>query len=325
MNKSNSLTESTQQNNSDFLLLENYLEMLAAERNSSYNTIYSYRLDLTAFIKFLNSKNTNLIETHQGDFYDYVDYLSKESLSARSLARKISSIKQFYKFLLVEKVIDYNPALHLEQPKQERLLPKSLSEDDIEQLMSKAKLNDTPDAIRNYCMLEMLYSTGLRVSELIKLKVADIQKNAIKNDEHLAIIINGKGNKERVVILNRTALEALEKYFAVRKYFLRGQNSEYLFASFTKQSRITHISRQRFHQILKELSVAANIDSSLVSPHKLRHSFASHMLQNGADLRSVQELLGHADISSTQIYTKVLTKQATDLVMNHHPLSSKND
>ncbi len=294
---------------------------MAAERSAAFNTLYSYRLDLLDFLSYGAKIKRTVTELDANNIMQYIAALGCEKLSGRTLARRISAIKQFFKFLTTDKIIDKNPALYLEMPKQEKLLPKALSQEQMGQIISIVGSDE--DGIRDKCMLEILYSTGMRVSELITLKYSNIQKNIISSDDHAAIIVNGKGNKDRLVILNQAAIRALVDYVKIRPVFLKGMQSDYLFPSFKKSGKITHISRQRFHQIIKELAALANIDTKLVSPHKVRHSFASHLLQNGADLRVVQELLGHADISSTQIYTKILSQRAKELVLDVHPLSKK--
>jgi integrase/recombinase XerD len=297
--------------------------MMSAERSASNNTLYSYKLDLIDLLSFSSRNFISIVNFSTADILKYISSLDKKKLSGRTLARKISSIKQFFKFLVTDKIRSDNPALYLEMPKQDKLLPKAISKDNVNEMLSTIITENNPEGIRDKCMLEMLYSTGMRVTELIQLKYSSIQKNIIESESHAAIIVKGKGSKERLVILNQSAIKSLSEYIKIRPYFLKGLQTDYLFPSFMKSGKITHISRQRFHQITKRIANDANIDAALVSPHKVRHSFASHLLQNGADLRIVQELLGHADISSTQIYTKILSKQAKDLVLDAHPLSKK--
>ena len=295
--------------------------MISAEKSAAKNTVASYKIDLIDLLSFIKKHSLLLENISQSDIANYLVTLSEKGLSNRTLARKISSIKHFFKFLCTERIRSDNPALYLDMPKQEKLLPKALSKNDVEAMLNSIDTSLGRDRIRDKCMLEILYSSGMRVSELILLKYSSIQKEAISSDSHAAIIIKGKGSKERIIILNQSALQSLKLYLSIRAEFLKNQQCDYLFPSFNKKGEITHLSRQRFHQIIKSIAAAANINPELVSPHKLRHSFASHLLQNGADLRVVQELLGHADISSTQIYTKVLSEQAKNLVLETHPLA----
>ncbi len=311
------------QNNTDYIYVENFLEMISVEKSAAKNTIYSYKFDLDDLLSFLSNGKISLQDVLQSDLARYIEKLGEKKLSSRTLARKISAIKHFFKFLCIDKIRKDNPSLYLEMPKQEKLLPKALSKQDVELMLSSIDISKNADGIRDKCMLEILYSSGMRVTELVQLRYSSIQKNTIKSESHAAIVIKGKGSKERIIILNQSAINALNEYLKVRIKFLRGMQSDFLFPSFGKSGKVTHMSRQRFHQIIKQVATNANIDPVLVSPHKIRHSFASHLLQNGADLRVVQELLGHADISSTQIYTKVLSEQAKNLVLDTHPLSKK--
>lgn len=323
MIRSKKLIDLKLQNKTDCIYVENFLEMISVEKSAAKNTIYSYKFDLDDLLSFLSNAKISLQDVLQSDLARYIEKLGEKKLSSRTLARKISAIKHFFKFLCIDKIRKDNPSLYLEMPKQDKLLPKALSRQDVEAMLSSIDISKNPDKIRDKCMLEILYSSGMRVSELIQLRYSNIQKNVIKSESHAAIVIKGKGSKERIIILNQSAIHSLNEYLKVRMKFLRGVQSDFLFPSFGKSGKITHMSRQRFHQIIKQVAISAKIDPALVSPHKIRHSFASHLLQNGADLRMVQELLGHADISSTQIYTKVLSEQAKNLVLDTHPLSTK--
>ncbi len=299
--------------------------MISAEKSAAKNTVTSYKLDLIDLLSFLKNHKLQIETITQHELASYFVKLSEKGLSNRTLARKISAIKHFFKFLCTDRIRKDNPTLYLDMPKQEKLLPKALSKTDVEIMLNSIDTSGGDEKVRDKCMLEILYSSGMRVSELILLKHSSIQNESINSDSHAAIIIKGKGGKERIIILNSSALQSLKVYLAIRPKFLKNQQCDYLFPSFNKKGKITHISRQRFHQIIKTIATNANINPELVSPHKLRHSFASHLLQNGADLRVVQELLGHADISSTQIYTKVLSEQAKNLVLDTHPLADKNE
>jgi integrase/recombinase XerD len=309
------------QSTTDFLILENFLEMIAAERSLAKNTILSYKNDLENFLQFSAQNNLSISNISLKDINNYITQHTNAILKPTSISRKISAIRQFFKFLLSENIRKDNPALDIDLPKKEINLPKSLSKEQIDKLLHQAFLDNSFEGIRFYAVLEILYSTGMRISELVGLKYSFLFKYVSKDENMLAFVINGKGNKERIVILNNTAMKALNQYLEVREYFLKGQESDFLFPSFNNKGKVTHITRQRFFQLLKQLAIQSNLDPTIISPHKIRHSFASALLQNGANLRVVQELLGHQDISSTQIYTKVIDEQKRELIFTKHPLA----
>lgn len=309
----NSLNESN--------LVEMFLESLLSERGLSKNSVSSYLNDLKSLLIHFNLKGVSVMTLTTLDLSNYLAGPEFSSSKRSTIARKISSLRQFYLFLLSEKIIAENPALELELPKRELRAPKSLDTSEMEALIKAAEGAGDPVSIRNYCLLEILYSTGMRVSELLTLKLSSILNPVEVHEDYQVLVISGKGNKERIVIFNQRALAALKSYLGLRGCFLKGGHNDYLFPSQKRGGKSTHLSRQMFFMALKKLALSAGLDPQKVSPHKLRHSFASHILQNGANLKVVQELLGHADISSTQIYTKVLSTQAKDLVQYHHPLS----
>jgi integrase/recombinase XerD len=248
----------------------------------------------------------------------YLQAISNEGLAAASRARRLSSIRQFYKFLNHEGVIDTDPASGLSGPKKARALPKVLSVAEVDRLIdAAAKRIEGQEgrnlfrALRFQCLLEMLYATGMRVSELVSLP-----RSVLRGDARV-LTIKGKGGRERLVPLNPAAREALDGYLAVSGRF---DNSPWLFAS---KSAEGHVTRQGFALDLKDVAIEAGLDPVRVSPHVLRHAFASHLLDRGADLRAVQQLLGHADISTTEIYTHVLQERLKKLVNDHHPLAKK--
>jgi len=279
----------------DRLHLESFLEMMSVERGSSLNTLQSYRRDLEAFMESVK----NSVETCTRDeLVKYTQSLGKKGFSPKSRARKLSSLNQFFKYLYLEKIRPDNPCSNIDAPKMEKSLPKFLSEREVDKLLTA-----TDKDPRLKAMLEVLYATGLRVSELVSLKKSSIRKEG--SDHYL--IVKGKGSKERMVPLGKLAMKALENY---------KPDSQWLFPSGK-----SHITRQRFGQLLKELAVTAGIDPKKLSPHVLRHSFASHLLSNGADLRLVQELLGHTQIATTQIYTHIQSTKLHKLVEEHHPLA----
>lgn len=296
--------------------------MMAAERSVATNTLLAYRKDLLDFLSYLIVKEIPVEAVDLKLLNQYVESLSIKHFASSTIARKISSIKEFYQFLLSEELVKDNPALDIARPKKQQLLPKALTQNEIETLISCAQQDTTPEGYRMIAMLEILYSTGLRISELVTLRLSDLQSDSNKNIVP-PIIIKGKGGKERLVLLNDNAILAIDSYLKVHSNFTKQQKTDWLFPSFNKLGKLRALSRQRCGQLLKELAVAANIDPQLLSPHKLRHSFATHMLDNGANLRIVQELLGHADISSTQIYTKVTNDKLKQLVLEHHPLAKK--
>jgi len=305
----------------DLRWIEQFLEMLSVERGASANTLEAYRRDLTHFQMFLEAYAKALGDCRSADIEGYLASLSRDGLAVSSRSRRLSAIRQLYKFLAAESHMAENPAQSIEGPRRERPLPRTLTVDEVDRLLETAKRRmDDPDnqhklqSTRLYCLLEMLYATGLRVSELVSLT-----RDAIAGEQKI-ITIQGKGGRERIVPLNGPAREALDTYleFNDGAPSRKGLRNSWLFPS---RGRNGHLTRQRLAQELKELASDAGIDPTRVSPHVLRHAFASHLLDRGADLRSVQQLLGHADISTTQIYTHVLEERLKRLVHEHHPLA----
>ncbi|WP_439529501.1 site-specific tyrosine recombinase XerD [Pannonibacter sp.] len=299
--------------------IETFLEMLAAERGAALNTLESYRRDLEDFAEFLGS--TRISEADQGDVSAYLGDLTARGFAASSQARRLSALRQFFKFLFAEGRRKDEPTRILSAPKKRQSLPKVLSVAEVDRLIEAARfdavqVHETPGrqlrASRLYTLLEVLYASGLRVSELVALPV-----RAALRDARL-IEIRGKGGKERLVPLSPRAQEAMRAYVALRKAENAFTESPWLFPSYSESG---HFTRQAFARDLKTLAVGVGLSAAQVSPHVLRHAFASHLLQNGADLRVVQQLLGHADISTTQIYTHVLDERLRDLVETHHPLA----
>jgi len=301
--------------------LENFLEMLAAERGAAENTLAGYRRDLEDFSGFLGRRK--LADAVTEDVSAYLGDLNRRGFAETSQARRLSALKQFYKFLYAEGSREDDPTRTLVAPKRRAGLPKVLSVDDVDRLIETARsIGEQPHksaaarlrARRTYALIEVLYATGLRVSELVALPVS-----AALRDARL-IEIRGKGGKERLVPLSPPAQAAMKDYVALRSAEGVHEKSPWLFPSHGGSG---HLTRQHFGRDLKDLAIAAGLDASKVSPHVLRHAFASHLLQNGADLRVVQQLLGHADISTTQIYTHVLDERLRELVENAHPLAKK--
>src|SRR5262252_1865758 len=298
-----------------------YLDMLAAERGAGRNTLEAYRRDLDDLGDYLTTKRKTIAAATTADLRAYLATLERRDFKASSVARRLSAIRQLYRFLYAEGHRGDDPAAVIEGPKRGRMLPKVLSIAEVDRLLATAHAGASDTArsgagrlrwLRLACLLEVLYATGLRVSELIALPAS-----AARRDERM-LIVRGKGDKERLVPLNEAAKSVMRAYLGA---LTAANDSEtppkWLFPSFGETG---HLTRQHVARELKVLAVAAGIASARVSPHVLRHAFASHLLQNGADLRVVQTLLGHADISTTQIYTHVLEERLKSLVRDLHPL-----
>ena len=292
--------------------------MLVAERGATVNTVSAYSNDISHFKAHLIDNETySRIETcSKESITNYIGYLSKRGLKTRTVARRLSTLRQFFLFLQSENVRADNPTKNIDGPRQIKSIPKLLSEEEVEQLFKKANQIAGPEGIRLVCLLEIAYATGLRVSELISLP------NTALSRDHNILLVRGKGGKERLVPLTNSAIESINSYREVRHIFLRSRrDSKFLFPSRSKEGFLT---RRRVGQLLKDLAIASNINPEKVSPHVLRHAFATHLLDHGADLRSLQKMLGHADISTTQIYTHVLSKRLMSVVSSHHPLTKKD-
>jgi integrase/recombinase XerD len=309
---------------SDERLIDLYLDMLAAERGAAANTLEAYRRDLSDFSADLAEHGGSIAKADSESIRDYLGRLAGREFSAASVARRLSAIRQLYRFLYAEGNRKDDPAAAIEGPKRGRSLPKVLSVGHVDQLLATARKGMDDGAVmqrvraaRLNCLLEVLYATGLRVSELVALPASAAQR-----DQRM-LIVRGKGNKERLVPLNESARAAMRDYLALREEAARerkgsAKTAKWLFPSFGASG---HLTRQHFARDLKALAAATGLRARHVSPHVLRHAFASHLLQNGADLRSVQTLLGHADISTTQIYTHVLEERLKSLVRDLHPLA----
>jgi integrase/recombinase XerD len=296
-----------------------YLDMLAAERGAGANTLGSYARDLEDLAAFLKGKRRAVATARTADLRAYIEDLSRRGLRAATAARRLSAIRQLYRFLYAEGHRTDDPAAVLEGPKLQRALPKILSVAEVDRLLAAASRCDAgaPPAIRLRmarlaCLLEILYATGLRVSELVALPITAARRDA------RVIVVRGKGNKERLVPLNDAARRATANYLALLGAAGRDAKSKWLFPSFGQSG---HLTRQHLGRELKSLARAAGLRADKISPHVLRHAFASHLLHNGADLRVVQTLLGHTDISTTQIYTHVLEERLKAVVRDLHPLA----
>ncbi|MBF0329059.1 MAG: site-specific tyrosine recombinase XerD [Nitrospirae bacterium] len=286
-------------------IVKSFASYLSVERGLSSNTVQSYSLDLHGFDEFLVHKGKDIKSFTREDITDYFEKLKKAGQSAASIARLLSSIKSLCRFLIIERMISEDPTEILKAPKHWERLPKSLDVSVIKELLEMKIENKT--FLRDAAMLELLYSSGLRASEIISLKVQDLHVDAG------FIRIMGKGSKERVVPVNRRAIERIATYMTdLRPELLKNKQSAYIFLS----NRGAPMTRQRFWQALKVFGTAAGIK---LSPHMVRHSFATHLLGGGADLRSVQKMLGHSDIATTQIYTKVSRDRVKEVFIKHHP------
>jgi len=288
-------------------LIDQFINYMRIERGVSNNTIEAYSRDLKEFADFIGKKTLPLSKVDIHILTEYITYLNKR-ISKRSLARNISAIRTFFKFLVLEGIIEENPARLLEIPKVSRKLPGILNEHEIELLLNQPSPT-TPIGIRDRAMLELLYASGLRVSELVSLKLNNV------NLRIGYIKVMGKGSKERFVPIGEKAITALKTYMSsARAKFDKGRRSLYLFLN----SRGKPFSRQGFWKLLKSYAKKAGINKK-ITPHIIRHSFATHLLQNGADLRSVQMMLGHSDISTTQIYTHIDRTYLKEVYKKYHP------
>ncbi|HEY7846380.1 MAG TPA: site-specific tyrosine recombinase XerD [Bradyrhizobium sp.] len=313
---------------SDEKLIGLFLDMLAAEQGAGGNTLQAYRRDLEDFSQFLGRSRQNFGSVQTEKLRDYLGDLDTRGFKSSSAARRLSAMRHLFRFLLNERLRSDDPAAILSGPKRGRGLPKVLSISDVDRMLTRAKeLSQAPDAspsqrlraLRLYCLLEVLYATGLRVSELVSLP-----RSAARTDARM-IVVRGKGDKERLVPLNDASRRAMSDYLLATEALAAEKRknaavSKWLFPSFGESG---HLTRQHFARDLKELAAASGLAPRLVSPHVLRHAFASHLLHNGADLRIVQTLLGHTDISTTQIYTHVVEERLKSLVRDLHPLAEK--
>lgn len=282
-----------------------FLGYLAVERGLSANTLEAYGRDLERLEAFASSRGRNLLTLERGDMLDYVKHLRQAGLEARSISQHIVAARGLYKFLLLDGHIRHDPTVNVEAPKSWQALPKFLTPDEVELLLRQP--DQTPEGVRDRAMLQLLYATGLRVSELIGLKLADV------NLDTGLLVCLGKGSKERSVPFGRAAEEALREYLPVRQQVLKGKSSPYLFLS--AQGR--PISRQQFWKAIVDYGERAGIGH--ITPHMIRHTFATHLLEHGADLRSVQLMLGHSDVSTTQVYTHVTNERLKEIYESCHP------
>ncbi|MFN3700418.1 MAG: site-specific tyrosine recombinase XerD [Alphaproteobacteria bacterium] len=307
-------------------LVDSFLDMLTTERGAAMNTRHAYWRDLADVSLYLrNTLKVEIDKASTDDLKGYLKNLSEKThnkgtnnskIAVRTVARRLSALRQFYRFVISEGIRKDDPTSTIDSPKQTRTLPKTLSEQEVAQLIKTAGMPGTAESTRLVCLLEMLYSSGLRVSELVGLPLSAI------GEGNQFLIVAGKAGRERMVPLTDPAQKAIENYMNVRKQFIGGENpdaqQQWLFPSRT--SIIGHLTRQRFAQLLKDLAREAEVDEDRVSPHVLRHAFATHLLSRGADLRAVQKMLGHADIATTQIYTHMIGEDLKNTVETKHPL-----
>ncbi len=305
----------------DATVIESFLDMMSAERGASINTLSAYRRDLLDFAGHRAAKGGAARDASRDDIKAYLARLSNSGIAGSTQARRLSALRQFFAFLYTDGIRKDDPTNALDAPKRERPLPKVLTRAEVDALIETARgqADRTAEGLRLLCMVEVLYASGLRVSELVTLSLA-----TVRNREGF-LLVKGKGGKERLAPMNRPAREAVKAWLDVREEFLpagvrRAHAERFLFPSRAAEG---HITRRRCHQMLKELALKANIDPDKLSPHVLRHAFATHLVEGGADLRTVQTMLGHSDIATTQIYTHVAKDRLTQVVEEAHPLSRK--
>lgn len=320
--------------------IKSFLNYLFTVRNASKNTITSYKNDLEKLENFFHQKN--ILDITTDDLEEYLRNLD-DLFSERSIARKISSIKHFYDFLQLENIIKNNPSTLIEHRRINQKLPDFLTEDETIKLLEMSEIDKSDFGIKMNCMLQLLYSTGMRVSELVELKIGSLEKEFDLNTKDYSIKnflkIKGKGDKERIVPINNRAMLALKFFLELRDRLLANNYSEYLFTTNVKFSKKdndskiilkqnhkkdNHMSRQIFAKELKNIAIKAGINPRKIHPHTIRHSIATHLLKNGADIKIIQEILGHSDISTTQIYTHIANEKLNKIVNEFHPLSKNN-
>ncbi|MFK7967863.1 MAG: site-specific tyrosine recombinase XerD [Rickettsiaceae bacterium] len=305
--------------------IEQFLEMMLAERGIAKNSLLSYKRDLEDFQEFLKQYKLTEAEVKDSDISKFIAELAKSGISARSINRKISTLKTYFIFLISENHTDYNPVLVVDLPRYISKLPEFLSIDDIRILLEYCMRDNSPDGIRLNAMIHLLYASGMRVSELVSVKITDITSGNNFSKIRTSFMIKGKGSKERIIVINEQAQKALMQYLKIRNSFCLNKSQKSKSYFFVSSSTVGHMTRQNFALLLKKASLNAGLDPERISPHALRHSFASHLLENGADLRVIQELLGHSDISTTQIYTHVQTAHLKKTLKDFHPLVRKDN
>jgi integrase/recombinase XerD len=300
--------------------IKTFLEAMYAEQDASENTLKAYAADLAEFNEYLTKKNTDFAAVGRGDIEGYLVSLDDRGMAQATRARRLSAVRQLFRFAFEEGWRDDDPATQIRGPKKKRHLPKTLSEEDVDRLLTGAQQTgrSKADKLRNSCLMQLLYATGMRVTELVSLPVSAVRGNPDM------VLVRGKGDKERLVPLSPPAKMAIAAWLEQRDAaedagLAKGKTaSRFLFPS---GGKLGHLTRIRFYTLVKEIAVVAGVSPETVTPHTLRHAFATHLLAGGADLRVIQILLGHADVATTEIYTHVLDENLKSLVLEHHPLA----
>ncbi len=304
--------------------ISSFLEAQAAELGASENTLLAYGRDLKSFYEWLSDNHLDAQTARRADVEAYLVDCDTQGMALSTRARRLSAIKQLYRFAFEEGLRSDNPAIEIKGPGRSKRLPKTLSHDEVDRLLDAARSHgrNDDDKLRNSCLMQLLYATGMRVSELVSLPVM-----AARGDPRM-LLVQGKGGKERMVPLSPPARDALAQWLGARDEAdeiarKSGKpSSRFLFPS---RGKTGHLSRHGFFLLIKQLAGRADVSPSKVTPHTLRHAFATHLLAGGADLRSIQVMLGHADLATTEIYTHVLDERLKDLVLEHHPLATSKD
>ncbi len=304
----------------DLSQISTFLEAQSAELGASQNTLLAYARDLKDLAGLLGTQNKSFAAATRDDIEQYLIACDADGLSNARRSRRLSATKQLFRFLFEEGLRDSNPAIEIKGPSKSKKLPSTLSSKEVEQLISAAaNVGKSPnDRLRNLCLMELLYATGMRVSELVSLPIA-----ATRGNPDMLLVL-GKGGKERMVPLSGQAKDALNNWLDIRADIDEQNRQKKLPVSkflFPSRGKLGHLTRHAFYLLIKDIAVKAGIMPSKVTPHVLRHAFATHLLENGADLRVIQTLLGHADVSTTEIYTHVLEERLKSLVLKHHPLA----
>ncbi len=297
-----------------------FLEAQAAERGAADNTQAAYGRDLSAFTAWLAARKLDFASAQRGDVEDYLISCEAEGLAVSTRARRLSSIKQLYRFAFEEGLRADNPAVQIAGPGRPKRLPKTLSTEEVDRLLDASERHgrSKDDKLRNVCLMQLLYATGMRVSELVTLPLS-----AARGDPRM-LLIRGKGGKERMVPLSAPARAALAEWLARRdaqEALKRAEGKPASSFLFPSRGKAGHLTRHAFYIMIKDIAVAAGVSPGKVTPHTLRHAFATHLLANGADLRAIQTFLGHADVATTEIYTHVLEERLRELVLDHHPMA----
>ncbi|MFY0597277.1 MAG: site-specific tyrosine recombinase XerD [Cognatishimia sp.] len=305
---------------SNLTWISTFLEAQAAELGASNNTQMAYARDLKGFSEWTETRGQVFSQLNREDIEDYLVYCDNQGLAKSTRARRLSAIKQLYRFAFEEGWRDTNPAIQIKGPGLDKRLPKTLEVEEVDKLIEAARLSgrNKNERTRNICLMELLYATGMRVSELVSMPVS-----ASRGDPRM-LLIKGKGGKERMVPLSSPARAALVAWLEIRDANEEESQRKGKAASsflFPSRGKLGHLTRHRFYAMIKEFAVASGVNPDKVTPHTLRHAFATHLLANGADLRSIQTLLGHADVATTEIYTHVLDERLKSLVLESHPLS----